>query len=219
MNVFQYNKFGIFVTLIALYFLLHLAFTYLFNSLDIYIQTFQDQLSITRIEELFKLSSKQQWFNYVLLPIIVFSRIFYTSTSLYIGAFFTELKINFGKLFKVALITDFVYVIDGFTKLVFLIFFKQVNTLEDLQFQPLSVMELLNDKNVDPLFVYPLNLLNVFEVGYFLILAWLLVDVINKTNEKHTLKYWQSLKLVTVSYGSGLLLWVLVVMFITLNIT
>ncbi|MBN1986332.1 MAG: hypothetical protein JW761_08515 [Prolixibacteraceae bacterium] len=90
--------------------------------------------------------------------------------------------------------------------------------MEDLQFQPLSIMELLNEKTVDPLFVYPLSLLNVFELAYFLVLAWLLVGIINEANKEHPVKYGKSLQLVTASYGSGLLLWVLVVMFITLNL-
>lgn len=79
--------------------------------------------------------------------------------------------------------------------------------------------ELLNTSSINPLFIYPLNLLNIFELGYFLVLAWLLVGVINEANEQRQVKFGQSLKLVTASYGSGLLLWVLVVMFITLNLS
>jgi hypothetical protein len=115
-------------------------------------------------------------------------------------------------------LADFVYVLAGLVKLVYLIFFKEVNTLDDLQFTPFSIMEMLNSKRVDSLFIYPLSLINIFEVAYFLVLAWLLVDVVNETNEERPVKFGQSLKLVTASYGSGLLLWVLVVMFITLNL-
>jgi hypothetical protein len=145
--------------------------------------------------------------------------VFFTSTILYIGIFFTELKAEFGKLFKIALLADFVYVLSAFAKLVILIFFKEVNTLDDLQFQPFSVMELLGKNSVDPLFVYPLSLINVFELGYFLVLGWLLVSVINEANEERSVNYGKSLKLVTASYGSGLLLWVVFVMFITLNLS
>lgn len=73
MNILAVSKLRIFVVLITLYLLLHFAVTYLFNSLDIYIQTFQDQLSINRIEKLFKFSNKQGWLSYAFVPIIVFS--------------------------------------------------------------------------------------------------------------------------------------------------
>ena len=176
-------------------------------------------MPVASIELMLKLSRKYQWLSYALLPVIILIRIFYTSIFLFIGIFFTELKVEFSKLFKIALLADFVYVLAGLTKLIILIFFKEVETLQDLQFQPLSAMELFNAKSIDPLFVYPLSLLNVFELGYFLVLAWLLVGVINEANEERTLRFGQSLKLVTASYGSGLLLWVLVVMFITLNLS
>ena len=80
-------------------------------------------------------------------------------------------------------------------------------------------MELLNSDVVDPIFIYPLSLLNVFELLYFVVLAWLLVGVINEANQERPVNFGKSLKLVTASYGSGLLLWVVFVMFISLNLT
>ena len=162
---------------------------------------------------------KYQWMGYAVIPLIILMRIFYTSVFLYIGVFFTEFKVEFSKLYKTALLADFVYVFSSFSRLIILIFFKEVNTLNDLQIQPLSVMELLHARGMDPLFSYPLSLLNIFELFYFLILAKLLVNVIQEANNERTIKFSQSLKLVTAYYGSGLLLWVLLVMFITLNLS
>lgn len=195
------------------------AFNVFFINENVYYQSYGHQISASRVEEMFQFSKKWQWISYFVLPIFVLLRVYFTSTILYIGIFFTELKAEFGKLFKIALLADFVYVLSGLAKLVILIFFKEVNTLEDLQFQPLSVMELLNAKSIDPLFVYPLSLINVFELGYFLVLACLLVSVINEANEERSVNYGKSLKLVTASYGSGLFLWVVFVMFITLNLS
>lgn len=189
------------------------------NDNNIFYQTFIKETNINRIEQILTQFKEMKWISFILLPLILLIRVFYTSVFLYIGIFFTELKIDFGKLFKIALLADFVYVLAGLVKLVILIFFREVNTLQDLQFQPLSVMELINAKTIDPLFVYALSLLNVFELGYFMLLAWLLVGVVYEANEERTLRFGQSLKLVTASYGSGLLLWVLVVMFITLNLS
>lgn len=182
-------------------------------------QSLGEQLRIDKLEKVLRQINKYQWLGYTLLPLVILLRVFYTSIFLYIGVFFTELKIEFGRLLGIALLADFVYVLSGLAKLVILILLKEVNTLEDLQFQPLSLMELLNSNATDPLFVYPLSLVNVFELGYFLVLAWLLVGVINEANEERPVKFWQSFKLVLASYGSGLLLWVLVVMFITLNLS
>jgi hypothetical protein len=209
------------IYLILIFFGLIFIFSiqFLFVNDKLYYHTFGEQLTISRINQILDLSKKYQWLGYAIIPLVILIRVFYTSVFLYIGIFFTELKAEFGKLFKIALLADFVYVLSGFAKLVILIFFKQVNTLEDLQFQPFSVMELLNAKSIDPLFVYPLSLLNLFELAYFLALAILLVNVINQANEERTVNFGKSLQLVTASYGSGLLLWVVFVMFITLNLS
>jgi len=218
---FIYNRYGFttFSLLVLITALLALTIQILFVSEAIYYQSFGTQLDIVRINKIVDSANKYKWLSYAVLPVLILIRVFYTSIFLFIGIFFTELKAEFGKLFKIALLADFVYVLAGLVKLVILIFFREVNTLQDLQFQPLSVMELLNAKSIDPLFVYPLSLLNVFELGYFLVLAWLLVGVINEASEERPVKFGQSLKLVTALYGSGLLLWVLVVMFITLNLS
>lgn len=216
----NYRNSTIFLILTIFWIGISLSIQYLFLDNNIlFYQTYGEQLTLSSIDRILNLSRKWQWFGYIFLPIIILLRVFYLSVFLYIGLFFYEVEVEFGKIFKVSLLADFIFVLSTFTKLVILIFFKQVNTLDDLQFQPLSIMELLNKKTVDPLFVYPLSLINIFELGYFLILAWLLVGVINESNEKRPVKFGKSLQLVTASYGSGLLLWVLLVMFITLNLS
>jgi hypothetical protein len=209
----------VFFSLVLIFLLLYLASNIVIPIDSIYYQLFGNNLEIEEIDKIINFAKKWHFFGFVILPVVTLLRIFYTAIFLYIGIFFTELKADFGKLFKIALLADFVYVLSGLAKLVILIFFKQVNTLDDLQFQPLSVMELLNTKSIDPLFVYPLSLINVFELGYFLVLGWLLVSVINEANEERPVNFGKSLKLVTASYGSGLLLWVVFVMFITLNLS
>lgn len=192
---------------------------YLFIEDYLYYQTFNEQITFDQITKMLQISKKYYWLGYVFVPIIILIRVISTSIFLYIGVFFTNLKIEFSKLFKVALLADFIFVLSGLAKLIILIFFKEVSTLEDLQFTPLSVMEFLDYGKVDPLFIYPLSLLNVFELLYFLVLAWLLVSAINEANQERSVNFGKSLKLVTASYGSGLLLWVVFVMFISLNLT
>lgn len=218
-RILEIDGWLIYILSTILYGFLSFSINYAFISDNLYYQSFGEQIALERIDKIIEFSGKWEWASYAVLPIIIIIRIFYTSVFLFVGIFFTEMKVDFGKLFKIALLADFVYVLAGLVKLVILIFFREVNTLQDLQFQPLSVVELLSAKTIDPLFVYPLSLLNVFELGYFLVLAWLLVGVINGASEERPVKFGKSLKLVTASYGSGLLLWVLVVMFFTLNLS
>ena len=192
---------------------------YLFVGEQLYYQSFGEQIASERIDLMLELTKKYQWFTYLLVPAVILLRIFFTSFFLFIGILFNEMKKKYNDLLKIALFAEFVYVFSDLIKLVVLIFFTEVSTLEDIQFQPLSVMELLDKNKIDLIFVYPLSLLNVFEVLYFLTLAWLLKNAIYENTEPEPVSYGRSLGIVTVSYGSGLLLWVVIVMFITLNLS
>ncbi|MEI6277184.1 MAG: hypothetical protein WCP08_14390 [Prolixibacteraceae bacterium] len=159
-----------------------------------------------------EISNKLQWIGYVFISIIVPIRVSFTATCLYIGCFLANSQAHFRELFKVALLADFVFVLSGITKLVILIFFKDVGTLVDLQFQPLSFLELFPQGSMDKLFIYPFSLLSVFELLYWLVLAWLLSGLLEKPFD-------YSLTRVATSYGTGLFLWILFVMFLTVNLT
>lgn len=214
----KYNNLGIPKTWKLLLFLTGivvlntLAFNYLFISDSIYYQSFGEKLATDRIANLFEQSHKWQWLGYIFIPIIVLIRVGFTAICLYTGLFIANIKVRFRDLFKVALLADFVFVLAGVVKLIILIFFKEVNTLDDLQFQPLSLMELFDKKAFDALFIYPLSLISVFELLYWLALAWLLTSLVEKP-------FGSSLKMVASSYGIGLLLWVLFVMFLTVNLS
>jgi hypothetical protein len=209
----------IFIILLFLNVILTISTKLLFLDEDLYYLTFGNQLPTHRIDEMLEMSERWQWTGYAIIPLLILLRAFYTSLFLYIGLFFADITAGFGKLFRIALLADFVYVLAGFAKLVILIFFREVSTLDDLQFQPLSVMEFFSKSQVDPLFFYPLSLLNLFEIAYFLVLAWLLTGLIKQEGPEPPAGFGKSLKLVTASYGSGLLLWIILVMFVTLNLS
>jgi len=209
----------LFVALSVLGILLTFAIQYLFFTDVLFQQTYGGQLAFDLVSDMLALSLKWQWVGYAIIPLVILLRVFYTTVFLYIGLFFADISTGFGKIFKIALWADFAFVLSGVAKLVILIFFKEVSTLHDLQFQPLSVMELMNQASVDPIFIYPLSLLNLFELGYFIALAWMIKELLKEEQPEMYFGMGKSLQLVGVSYGSGLLLWVIIVMFITLNLS
>ena len=211
-SLFEWNRWTLCITLIAVFILILFANNNLFVTDSIYYQSFGEKLATDRITKMIEKSQKWQWLGYGFIPIVVLIRVSFTTICLYIGLFVADLKIRFRELFRVALLADFVFVLAGIVKLMILIFFKEVNTLDDLQFQPLSLMELFNRESVDQLLFYPLSLVSVFELLYWLVLAWLLTGVVQKPMDS-------TLKTVASSYGLGLAFWVLFVMFLTVNLT
>ncbi len=57
-----------------------------------------------------------------------------------------------------------------------------------------------------------LQLVNLFEIAYWLLLADLLKKIINRP-------FWKSFEFVLSTYGVGLLIWTVFVVFLTLNLT
>ena len=176
-----------------------------FNSLS-------EKMTEDQVSNILAFNQKWQWVSYALLPLILALKITLISAVLYMGIFFFEKKINYYKLFAIVTKAEFVFIIVMAIKLLWFIS-KDNYTLEDVSnFYPLSALTLLGNEGLEPWFVYPFQTLNLFELAYWIILAWLLGKEIQSTTDK-------ALKIVASSYGSALLIWVVAVMFLTLNMS
>lgn len=183
-----------------------------FENYNLFYRTYENQLNIDRISEMLKQAITWKWVGYLFVPVIILMRISYTSVCIYIGCFLADIKVRFIDIFKLSILADFVFVISGILKLIILIFFKNVNTLDDLQVQPLSLLNLFDKNTLDIFYRYPLSVLNIFEAIYMLVLVWIISDLIGRS-------FMNSFKTIATSYGTGLLLWVLLVMFINITLT
>lgn len=107
-------------------------------------------------------------------------------------------------------LADSVFLIPSFIKVVWFSF-QPDYTLEDLQyFMPGSLLNLFNPKEIEPWLVYPLQSINIWEVAFWFALAYELKGYFEED-------YTKSFSTVMASYGSGFLIWVVFVVFLTLN--
>lgn len=74
------------------------------------------------------------------------------------------------------------------------------------------MINFFSHSELEPWLVYPIQLLNVFELLYWAVLAWQLQEVLKKS-------FPESLGFVMKTYGVGLTVWVVVVMFLTVSLT
>ena len=178
-------------------------------------------LSKTQIKEFFEMQNQWKWVGYVFTPVFILLKTILVASVLYIGTFFySKVKVTFKQLWDVVLKAEFLFLLVGVCKIIWFYFFQTTYTLEDLQyFYPLSALNIIGYQGLEPWFIYPLQTLNVFEVVYWFILAYYISRLASPT--KNVSEYKPDLdfgiKIVMASYGSALLLWVVVVMFFTLN--
>jgi hypothetical protein len=185
---------------------------WLFHS-DLFFMEVEDQLALTQVQAFLDNQYKYQWLAFLILPFIYLLKLSLLALVLLAGAIFWNIKISFIKLFQIALIAEFLFIIPSLVKLVWFLFFDIEYELIDLQtFYPLSLVNLIDVKDVPQWSLYPLQLVNIFEFAYWWILAYGISLVAKE-------RWSKMLGLVASSYGVGLFVWVVFITFITINLS
>jgi hypothetical protein len=183
----------------------------MFLTNEFYYENFSEQISFNEINRAIGFQNKWGWLGYLLVPIFYALKFSITASMLFIGVFFLELKYSFKRLFQIAMIAEAIFLIPLVLKIAWFAFFQTDFTLEDFtSFYPLSLQNIFIGNPVEPWFLYPLQVVNVFELGYWFVLA---AGISMAFKED----FYNSFSLVVKSYGLGLLLWVTLMIFLTLN--
>lgn len=180
---------------------------------NMYYATLGEQVSYERIDEMLALQEKWEWVGYAFIPIIYLLKFSLIAMCLSVGVLLGNLKISFNKLFQIALIAEAVFLLPAFIKIIWFMLIKTDYGLEDLQyFYPLSLLSIFDVEKLAQWWIYPLQLLNFFELVYWFVLSYGLHMVLKKSVK-------DMLGVVLSTYGVGLLLWVVLVTFLTVNMS
>lgn len=203
----------LFVILVLSALILNILSQKLLNINDLVINSFSETFTQEQVEQMLELKNGWQWIQYFLIPLLLFFKVLIISAILDVGCFFFSKEIKYKKLFNMVIKAEFVFLLVLFCKTSWFYFFQTGYTLEDLQyFYPLSALNIIGYKGLQPWFIYPFQVLNLFELAYWFILAYLLGKEIKETTEK-------GFVIISSSYGVGLLIWIVGVMFLTLNMS
>ncbi len=178
-----------------------------------YYNTYGEKVALDRITELINFRQKTNWIAYLLIPFILLIKVGFTTICLNIGVILSDLKVGFKKLFGLSLIAELIFALANIIRVLWLIFVDEKDTLFDIQyFYPLSTINFFSPDTLQSWFAYPFITLNFFEIFYILFLA-LGLHWINKS------AYKKNLILVLLSYGLGLLVWMIFVVFLSINLS
>ena len=207
-----------FIFIISVSLFTHYLNKYVLENEEVLLVYLSEKLNAKQIENFFNFQKKWQWFSCAIIPIILLIKTSIIASVLYIGTFFySKAKVTFKQLFNAVIKAEFVFLLVGVAKIIWFYFFQTNYTLEDLQyFYPLSTLNIVGYKGLEAWFIYPLQVLNLFELAYWLLLSYF-VGKLAFTEKDKGKPMDLGFKIVASSYGSALLLWVVVVMFFTLN--
>tara|TARA_R110001592_G_scaffold57323_1_gene174286 strand:- start:3559 stop:4206 length:648 start_codon:yes stop_codon:yes gene_type:complete len=209
--LYNQNKWLVFggITIVALYFtwLMNAALPFermTYNSLS-------EQLSANRIHELLESQQKWKWLGYLFVPVLLLIKWALVAITLDVGALFLEIELKFKKAFQIAMLSEVAFIILLATKFGWFFYHREILTLEYVQFfMPLSLGNIIDISSIDKWFVYPLQAFNAFEFIYWLVLAYFLSLEIKQT-------FWKSFHFVILTYGLGLVIWLIFIAFLILN--
>jgi hypothetical protein len=181
----------------------------IFNDL-FYYNILSNKFSLKNIEEVIQFKDKYERVSFILLPLIIIIKYTFVSIIIFIGIKLFEVKINLRECFKIVLLAELIPLISSITKTLYFYIYPPTN-LEALQnFNPLGLISLLNHDNIPKYLIYPLQQLNLFEVSYWFLLAYGIKSLGNVNFKK-------ALKITSLSYGVGLLIWCIFIVFLQLQ--
>jgi hypothetical protein len=170
-----------------------------------------EQFNVDRIEEVIANSKKWQWLSYAVIPLMLLLKFTFVASCLGLGYYFTHNRFTFRSFFNAAIQAELVFLLPILLKMLWFLFIQTDYDLTDLQqFYPLALINFFPISDVRSYWLVPLQTLNLFEVAYWLLLAYGIGQGIK-------LPFERSFGLVMSSYGVGLLLWVVLVMFLVVS--
>ena len=152
-------------------------------------------------------------FSVLFTFLILVVKCFLMALVLYGGLFFANLHkgIRLGTLFRVTAFAEVALVLAGVVK-IWVGSVSEFTYSEFAVFYPLSMLSTLGSDAVDPLFYYPLQIANLFELLYCVLLVVFLSHELSFSTS-------QSIKVGLGSYAVSLLFWMVLILFLTLNFT
>lgn len=207
------NNKKLFLILIMCQFALGILYSKILGMNNIILESLIDNFSQSQIEEYLYSKEKWKWLGYLAVIILLLLKISIIAAIIDVGCFFFGKEIKYKNLFNIVLKAEFVFLLVIVFKTSWFYFFQTEYNLEDLQyFYPLSALNIIGYEGLQPWFVYPFQVLNLFELFYWFILSYLIGNELNENTDK-------GFSIVASSYGVSLLIWVVGVMFFTLNMS
>ncbi|WP_310559150.1 hypothetical protein [Flavobacterium sp.] len=201
-----------YLILTILFFLLTEITKHILNFDKLVYNSLAEKLTSNQIKNLFDFQDKWKWLGYVFIPIYILLKTSIIATVLYIGVFFFSKKeVKFKLVWEIVVKSEFVFLLVPVFKILWFCFVETNYKLNDFQyFYPLSALNIIGYTGLETWFIYPFQTLNLFELVYWLLLAFYLGKATETNMDK-------GFKIVVFSYGPALLLWIVLVMFLTLN--
>lgn len=198
--------------------LLILCFSILFfiynNSIlneALYYKSFKNDYDYDQIASFLNIKVKYQWIVLLILLGIVMLKLLLISLILRMGFYLSNYNVELSSILKIVIKAEFIFLVPMLISIMWFGVFCKEYSLNNLHsFHPLSLLSLVESSNIHRVWIYPLKTLNAFELCYLFYLGYEGRKILN-------IDFDSSLAVIAKSYLPFLALWIIIVMFFTLN--
>jgi len=178
---------------------------------EVYYNSLGSQMAYERISDYLALLERISWVSYLMLPILLLLQVSLVAFTLNVGALVADYQISYGKLFGISLRAAAVFAIAFVVRVGILLVLGVEHTDDIIRLDYFSLLSWV--QHLVPQWLwYPVGLFNVFELCFVLALAAGIKQVLS-------LAYLRSLWFTLYSYGTGLLIWSMLLVFLNLTLS
>ena len=207
-----YNfKFWYLFLIITVFYLsiIYLTNTFIYTN-AFYYEALSQKMNVDRIKDIIEMQRKYQIIGYCFYPLLMLLKLWLIASVIFMASYLFNIEVSYKNCLKSAIIAELVSVVAMLVRIAWLLVAKPDNVNDIQYFSPLALTQLLNINKLPQYLFYPLQLFNVFEVAYWLVLAYGIMVFTNS-------KFGKGLKVVALSYGVAMVIWCLVIIFIQLQ--
>jgi hypothetical protein len=212
---YSLTRLQLFITIIvASLILIWLSRTLLINEVVFY-NAYSEQLTYERSLKLFEDLKRLSWITYVFTPLFLLIKFSIISFVLYIGIvlYNVQSKISLSSVFKIVMASEAIFVLAGIIKICWFYFFAGNYDLNDLGFfYPFSLVNFFKRSELSKIWVFPFQSVNIFHILYIISISYGL-------NRICLIEKGASDKIVLLSYIPALVLWIVFIMFLTIDVS
>gem|GEM_PF-2782433 len=206
------TTFTVFLTVSFTYIIISWVLQHYVITDTFYIHNFSGKLSVDQIQTILHFRHRWAWIGYVFVPLSLFVKVGYAATAINVGLVLFNVDLGFKSIFRAALVGEAVFILASMVKLSGYLWWHPVHSVMALNmFYPLTLASVMDLNKVPQWFWYPLETINVYETTYCFVVAGYLAHLFKRD-------FKELLGDVIISYGSAIMLWMGVVVFLSLQI-
>lgn len=183
-----------------------------FVSESVYFNSFSYLIDENRIDVMYEKFLKTQWIILLVTPFFFFIKILYNSLWVTIATLLNNSKYSFQTNFSICLKAEFIFALLLVTKVFIYIFFKQISLVEDLNYVPGSLLDLLDKQRLPKWSLYFFQTINIWELLY-IFFGCLLFSIKYNTSLSKAIVYF------LIPYVFGLFFLLLIATFFLFQVT